>query len=616
MKRFLFVATAVCALLAASCQKSDDSEPLKQEQSDVQITVNLPGEMDETRAYGDGETVDRCIMAVYLDGEPYGERQTAAVSGLQATFSVRLVSGRSYDLVFWADKTGADQGDLHYDTSAFPEVRFTGDYAGNDETRDAFFGTAVVEADQSKAVTVELKRPFGQLNIATLDMADVPADLQPTQVSIAFDAVPTGVNLLTGELVEGAAGAVAYVAPVALIDQSGTLTCDYILAPKTEGEQYLANFTMSFLDDEGAEVASDYTFSSIPVQRNYRTNVSGYLLTKKADVTVEVKPGFDATILSDGTTHQVPKLVSNLIELNGVLTNTGGYAQLASDITVVSSMMVMSFKDIDLDLNGHTLTFANEDGTTSVYSIYSNTTIRNGKIVAKTNSETDAPLLCGSGYSLTLDGVEFESSASCVGTASGGDNATIAIKNSTLKCKAYAVSTIAAKPAGANINISIEGSTLEADVPVLFNIPSTLTIDDCTINAFAQGLILRGGTATVSNSTITLDTTNSFTDQADAKSFASAFDTADWGTGNKVNVAAITAGNKGGNSYQYPTVLTLENTQVKSVGTYASLFPALYVWANQGEGLGVTINYDAQSSFTGGTVYGSANIVVNGVPRE
>ena len=293
MKRILFLWTAAALMGLTACQKSD--EVTGAGEATVTVSATLPAGMGATRAYGDGETVDRCIMAVYLDGEPYGERQTAAVSGLQATFSARLVSGKSYDLVFWADKAGADQGDLHYDTSAFPEVRFTGDYAGNDETRDAFFGTAVVEADQSKAVTVELKRPFGQLNIATLDMADVPADMQPTEVSISFESVPTGINLMTGELTEARA-AVSYSVPAALVNaENGDLSVDYLFAPKTEGEQYLANFTMSFLKG-GAEVASAYAFSSIPVQRNYRTNVSGYLLTKKADVTVEVKPAFEDDI--------------------------------------------------------------------------------------------------------------------------------------------------------------------------------------------------------------------------------------------------------------------------------------------------------------------------------
>ena len=354
MKKLLVLAVAFLSGMTA-CQKSE--EVTGTGEATVTISATLPAGMGATRAYGDGETVDRCIMEVYLDGKLYGERQTVAVSGLQATFSARLVSGKSYDLVFWADKAGADQGDLHYDTSAFPEVRFTGDYAGNDETRDAFYGTAVVKADQSKAVTVELKRPFGQLNIATLDMADVPADMQPTEVSISFESVPTGINLMTGELTEARA-AVSYSVPAALVNaENGDLSVDYLFAPKTEGEQYLANFTMSFLKG-GAEVASAYAFSSIPVQRNYRTNVSGYLLTKKADVTVEVKPAFGQPDITDYP------------ELREVLAN-GGSCTLPGDVTIEAPLVVSGEKTVEIDLNGHDIinTTSLPDG------VYGNTTV-------------------------------------------------------------------------------------------------------------------------------------------------------------------------------------------------------------------------------------------------
>ena len=80
-----------------------------------------------------------------------------------------------------------------------------------------------------------------------------------------------------------------------------------------------------------------------------------------------------------------------------------------------------------------------------------------------------------------------------------------------------------------------------------------------------------------------------------------------------VNLSALTVGNKAPNAYQYPTTLNLVNTTVETVGTFASFFPAMYVWANEGEGLGVTITYDDQCEFTGAITYGNSNITVNGV---
>ncbi len=296
----LFLLTTVLLFGMTACQKTEMSDATS---GNTQITVKaaLPAQMAETRAAGDGTTVNRCIMQIYLDGKLYGERQVAAVENLSATFSARLIAGKTFDLVFWADKSGADiNTDLHYNTADLANVAFTGDYIGNDDARDAFFGTAQVISDKSQAVNVELKRPFGQLNVKTLDMAEVAAAsaaLVPSKVKIAFDEVPTGINLLTGELT-GAAEAVAYADAAALANNknnAGELSFDYVLAPAGT-EQFLADFTMSFLDENGAEVAGAYDFSSIPVQRNYRTNVSGNLLTKKADINVEVKPEFDGVI--------------------------------------------------------------------------------------------------------------------------------------------------------------------------------------------------------------------------------------------------------------------------------------------------------------------------------
>ena len=371
----LFLLTTVLLFGMTACQKTEMSDATS---GNTQITVKaaLPAQMAETRAAGDGTTVDRCIMQIYLDGELYGERQVAAVENLSATFSVRLVAGKTFDLVFWADKSGADiNTDLHYNTADLANVAFTGDYIGNDDARDAFFGTAQVAAGESQAVNVELKRPFGQLNVKTLDMAEVAAAsaaLVPSKVKIAFDEVPTGINLLTGELT-GAAEAVAYADAAALANNennAGELSFDYVFAPKAAGEQRLVNFTMSFLNDAGTEVASAYEFSNIPVQRNYRTNVSGNLLTKKADINVEVKPEFDGESEAwDGESTQAVTPVSK--EVDGVvrevytISNPAELAWLAEQVnagnTNVANKKYVELAS-DIDLGGHEWTPIGKSG--------------------------------------------------------------------------------------------------------------------------------------------------------------------------------------------------------------------------------------------------------------
>ncbi len=295
----LLLSIAMLAAGLSSCSRSDalDGVAVTGETA-VVVSAAVPAELNGTRS-GEGSEINRCQMEIYLDGVLCGERQVAEVTGGKARFEARLVAGKTYDFVFWAD--AAENGvDVHYDTSDLSNV-FVKDasaYAGNDETRDAFFGKETVEITAAAAISAQLRRPFGQLNVKTNDMADVRAaniaDLVPTHVSIAYKSVPMGINLLTGELTE-AADALVYADKAAVIDENGTLSMDYIFAPKGE-EQYLADFTMSFINASGTKAAADYEFTNIPVQRNYRTNVSGNLLTKKTDINIEVVPDFDGEI--------------------------------------------------------------------------------------------------------------------------------------------------------------------------------------------------------------------------------------------------------------------------------------------------------------------------------
>ena len=595
----------------SACQKAESLDPAS---GDVQITVNasFPAQMLETRVAGDGTTVDRCIMQIYLDGELYGEHQYAQVQGLKATFSARLIAGKTFDLVFWADKSGGDiNSDLHYNTADLANVAFTGDYIGNDDARDAFFGTAQVISDKSQAVNVELKRPFGQLNVKTLDLAEVKATapaLEPKKVKIEFKSVPTAINLLTGELTD-AKSAVAYADAAAVVDAEGHLSFDYVLAPAGT-EQFLADFTMSFLDDAEAPVAADYEFSNIPVQRNYRTNVSGNLLTKKADINVEVKPGFDGEIDFDADAVEV----STSEGLADVI-SAGGAARLAGDITLTAAESLIDIeegKEVTIDLDGHKLAF---EAGTAIDATKSTLSIVNGTIEANNMEKpTHAIFNAGENGTVTLDGVTLNTNGSGIGPGTGVDNSTVIVRNSTLNCGAYALSTNASS-AGDNVVMIVENSTLKANTAVCVNVPCSLTIDGCTIEGDTQGMMLRGGTAYVSNTTITLTTDGEYNSEEEAQTIANYFNSSNWGSGNMVNVAALTLGNKGGNAYQYPTVIDLKNTKLTVTGEYASLFPALYAWANQGEGLGVTLTYDDQCVFNGAETYGSSNIVVNGVAK-
>lgn len=110
-----------------------------------------------------------------------------------------------------------------------------------------------------------------------------------------FTSLPNTFNALTGE--ESGEAAVEYTADV--LNATGELTVDYIWAPVEQAT--LADFKMTFLDAAGKEISANSDFKSIPIRRNYRTMVSGNLLTKQGDITVEIDPNFykpDITVVT------------------------------------------------------------------------------------------------------------------------------------------------------------------------------------------------------------------------------------------------------------------------------------------------------------------------------
>ena len=306
------------------------------------ITVTIPQGM-QTRAtaadFGNGAKIDRCLLQIYQSGTTpakYGEQQSATVQKgadgkLTATFNLRLVAQQTYDFVFWADCSTGD----HYNTDDLTNITVKGNYAGNNDEFDAFTGALLdYQVKGAFSENITLRRPFGQLNVKTLDMAAIPdPTLKPTKVKVAFTAVPTSFNAKKGEI-GAATAAVEYTADVLSAD--GDLTVDYIWAPVEEAT--LADFSMTFLNGT-TEISTNGDFKNIPIRRNYRTNVSGNLLTKQGTFNVTIDPEFYKPDINDYP------------ELRAALAN-GGSVTLSEDVTVEAPLVVETGKTVEIDLNG------------------------------------------------------------------------------------------------------------------------------------------------------------------------------------------------------------------------------------------------------------------------
>ena len=375
--------------------------------------------------------------------------------------------------------------------------------------------------------------------------------------------------------------------PVTLTPAAKYMSMDYLLVAD---DKALTNVT--FTATNGTHNV-ERLYTNVPVRRNYRTNIYGNILTEEANFNIEIVPDF---VTPDNNFE-----VGTEQELQNAAAE-GGNARLTADIDLSNTLAVAEGKELTVNLNGHTLnlgayTLDSYKGTINCYG---------GKITGVSSSVSKSSIFIGETGTMNFDNVEFESNATLI-YVSGTAN--LKISNSNLKAAVYCVTTNASNPVQ-NPTIVLENSTFEGSTPILVNIPCQLTITGCTTNASMHGFVVRGGTATLKNSTFNLNYPDN-----DAESMANYFVSRNWGQGNMVNLSAMTLGNKStGTSYQYATNVSVENCQFNVLGEHAALFPTSYIYANSGDGIGVTLTYDAATTFNGGkgVIVGSTNVTING----
>ena len=303
MKKVLFstVAMSTLMLIATSCADDQTSDLKAGAESTVTITAQLPGDMG-TRAFADGTKATELHYAVYekdtktrlavckkADGTKGQLEGTATMTGLQTTISLQLTTGKEYDFVFWADAPGDNVYSFNSENQTV-----TVNYANaenNTDNLDAFFGQKkALKVSGNMSISQELRRPFAQINIGTDDFDAAAAAGYTVSESTIGVATYQTLNLLSEEV-------------------SDPVTATFVKKPiPTEDSKFSVNskdykyLSMSYVlvpkDKETVNIAFDYTltnrtFTNVPVQRNYRTNIFGSLLTNTADFNVVIAPGFN-----------------------------------------------------------------------------------------------------------------------------------------------------------------------------------------------------------------------------------------------------------------------------------------------------------------------------------
>ena len=288
MKKLLYCA-AVLALgfFAGSCQR-ENLEPVAN--GGVTYTITLPEAVQTKGESGYGKydlyyEVYKTVDAEALATAPLlFENNKVPMEGNTATVTLDLLNDQDYTVLFWANKKDVD----YFDLGDLRKVTVKTAVSNNND-RDAFCGKdQIAHHDGTKSKTVTLKRPFAQLNIATIVTTTAGYDVTPVNSKVTVYGAPVTYNVFDGAV--SGETTIEYdwntvPAGKKVNDTYDLVAMNYVLVPEgTVDVEYWIETVNGTVNN---------TVNNVPVKVNYRTNIIGNLLTSDATYTVEIKPGFD-----------------------------------------------------------------------------------------------------------------------------------------------------------------------------------------------------------------------------------------------------------------------------------------------------------------------------------
>ena len=384
MKKILLFASALAGLfLAGSCQR-ENLEPAAQ--GGVTYEITLP-DGPQTKGEAGYELYDLHYEVYRINGTAidklYHNRVDLPEAGLNLPLD--LLNDQTYTVIFWAQEKGSPW----IDASDLQNIQLKESLSNNDQ-RDAFCAVdANFSHDGTQSRKVTLTRPFAQVNIATT-VNNVGYNITPERSLVTFKNIPTGYNLLTGET--NATTEVTFGfngIPGNTITVDGTpytnVAMNYVLVADS-------NIDEVYYEIETANGTVKNAIPSVPVKKNYRTNIIGNLLTSNATYTIELKPGFEEgeyTVENGGNTSVK---VTNTAEF------TEAFADEDMDVIVLGedinlndlmtraasdpTLTVAAAKTLTIDLGGHKLsaTSAQSGNNYEMFLVKGNLTVKNGTI--------------------------------------------------------------------------------------------------------------------------------------------------------------------------------------------------------------------------------------------
>ncbi len=298
MKTKFFAIAAVAALFAAACTQEVLDGPVM---AGEEVTVNFVTEAPviATKAvFSDGQTAKKLYYAVYAEDQKKVLIQGEAdFNNLKTSVDITLVTGKVYDIIFWAQKVGAP---YVFDMAA---QTVTADYSSvdaNNEDLDAFcFTVDSYKVVGPKAEPVTLRRPFAQINVGTNDTAKAAkAGYTAAETDMVVANVPNLLNLKDGSVsgeaeVSFAKAAIPTGQTFPVTAAAGEPAYDYLAMNYILAAADKTTTQVDFVIYSQNENDIEFTISNVPVQRNYRTNIYGELLTNPTVWNITIDPAYN-----------------------------------------------------------------------------------------------------------------------------------------------------------------------------------------------------------------------------------------------------------------------------------------------------------------------------------
>ena len=488
---------------AASCAKEDISSSIANgETVEVTFTANLTN--IGTRAYGDAEEITTLRYFVFdaetnipISGLSGSTTEIIEVEG-KKTFTVKLslIKGVSYNMLFWADNYDENADSNHYDINTEERV-VTVNYenaVANDETRDAFFAVRKGFTASNVDTNVTLRRPFAQLNVYANDIeAAHTAGIETIYSSFTTD-VYTTLNPFAGEDESDIAlddkERVTFKQTLCPDSETGHLSMNYLLVPSNKTTINVSyEFKGKYEGNDTEVTLATPSFTYIPIQRNYKTNIKGSLLTDNTNFNVTIEKDWEEVDVNK--VFSASDLQSALdIAVDGDIIYLG--ANIVGDVTAIQK------QGVKVTIDGCNYSY---NGTIKVHSKSNHyadaaLTIKNVNFATATPSINCIEALENGAerYSsnITVENCSFTATGEAVGTSVG-----VQIKSSknakVLNCTATDMHSLI-QAQSCDETVVVNGCTVNGKNGVAFKQVKAATVEGTTITAAEYGIRFDGNT--------------------------------------------------------------------------------------------------------------------------